>query len=795
MNNDSIVKLELNKILAICSSYAVLSFARDEIVSLTPTGELNEVRARLALTSECDRLLFKLGVGKPEFFPDVTGELVRASKGSVLSCRELMDVNCLLRSARSAYNAISGADDDCVNGMKELAAKLCFDENLENDIADKIISDEQVSDHASEALYSIRLKIKALNEKIRASLSEYASGKDKEYLQEGIVTIRNDRYVVPVKSEYKSKVKGFIHDRSQSGATFFIEPEYIFNLNNELIALTIDEKEEVERILKALSARVGAMREKLEADVKVLTKMDVYFAMAEYGYSIKATCPRVNKRGVIDIIKGRHPLIDKDKVVPVSVSLGRKYSYLLLSGANTGGKTVTLKMVGLFCLMAECGLFIPAAAGSEVCAFSKVFCDVGDSQSIEESLSTFSSHMTNVVSICKEADCDSLVLIDELGGGTNPDEGQAIARAVCEHLVNLNSHGIVTTHFTALKEFAYSLKGMENAAMQFDGATLKPLYSIKIGLVGASNALAISRRLGMPADILNKAEEYLSDEGRAYDNILKRAEESRKAFDEARAEAEKSEREWRERSEEAGKNLAALEKERKSLAVSARAETRRIVGERAARAEELLAEMEEIFEKEEISQTDLIRARTLKNKLEDEAYILDGESVSVTEVPVDPDKLKVGEKVFVESLQSVGTVLSYNKIKGEAEVLCGNVKMHVKVSLLKYAPQPPREKSVNKKANKSLKNVKVNRKFAPSAPELEINVIGMTVEEALYEVENFLDKAIIDNLEQVKIIHGMGTGKLRSAIAQRLKGHRGVKEFRLGAYGEGESGVTIVTLK
>ena len=791
MENDSIVKLELNKILALCASFAVLKSTQDAILSLKPTGEIKEARARLALTGECDRLLFRLGVGKIEFFPEVTDNLVRASKGATLSCAELLDVNCLLRSARSAYSSITAVDDDCVTGMKELASKLYFDERLEEDISSKIISAEQVSDYASDNLYSIRSRIKSLNEKIRASLSEYASGKDKEYLQEGIVTIRNDRYVIPVKAEYKSRVKGFVHDRSQTGATFFIEPEYILNLNNELIALSIDEKEEVERILKALSSRVGAMREKLEADAEVLKIMDSYFARAEYGYSIKATCPQVNKRGFIDIIKGRHPLIDKDKVVPVSLQLGKDYNYLLLSGANTGGKTVTLKMVGLFCLMAECGLFIPAASGSEVCAFSKVFCDIGDSQSIEESLSTFSSHITSVVSICEEADDDSLVLIDELGGGTNPDEGQAIAKAVCEHLVNLNSHGIVTTHFTSLKEFAYSLKGMENAAMQFDGATLKPLYEIKIGLAGASNALAISRRLGMPSDILQKAEEYLSDEGRAYDNILKRAEESRIAADEARARAERSEREWGEKSEEVKKNLDALEKERRALTTSARAETRRIVNERTARAEQILADMEDIFRKEEISQSDLIKARTLKNKLKDEAYLLDEESVPVTYSPVDPDKLKVGQQVFVESLQSDGTVLSYNKNKGEVEVVCGNLKLHVKVSLLKYAPQTPREKFIKKPTGK----VKVNKKFTASSPELEINVIGMTVEEALYEVENFLDKAITDNLEQVKIIHGMGTGKLRSAISQRLKSHRGVKEFRLGAYGEGESGVTIVTLR
>lgn len=791
MNSSSLQKLELDKILSACASFACLSSTKNSLVKLQPAGDLGEVRERLATTAECDKLLFRYGAGKVEYFPEVGDLLKRASKGSALSCGELLEVNALLRSARVCYRSINSVADDGIVKIRQTAARLYFDEALEKDIADKILNAEQVSDYASDALYSIRSKIRSLNEKIRSSLSEYVTGSTAAYLQDGIVTIRNDRYVIPVKAEHKSKVKGFVHDRSQSGATFFIEPEYVLNLNNELISLTIDEREEVERILKSLSARVGAMRERLETDAEVLSEIDGYFARAEYGYSIKGVCPQVNKRGYINIIKGRHPLVDKNEVVPVSLELGKDYSFLLLSGANTGGKTVTLKMTGLFCLMAECGLFIPAAAGSEVCAFKNVFCDVGDSQSIEDSLSTFSSHITVVSKICDGADGDSLVLIDELGGGTNPDEGQAIARAVTEHLLKRGAKGIITTHFTSLKEFAYTLGGIENAAMQFDSATLKPLYSIKIGLAGASNALAVSRRLGMNPEILAAAESYLSDEGRTYDNILKRAEESRVSAREAEARATALEAEWAQKCAEAKKLAATLENEKNRLGASARAESRRIINERTARAEELLAEIEEIFTKEEIAQADLIRARTLKNRLRDEAFEQEEGIVVERFLPATDKNIKVGGEVFVESLQTRGTVTSFNPAKGEAEVACGSIKVRVSLSSLKIVPGAPPQKI---KKQKPQERVKVVKKFSPSTPLFEINVIGLTVGEALIEVENFIDKALTDNLEQVKIIHGVGTGKLRAAIAQFLKKHRAVKEFRAGVYGEGEIGVTIVTL-
>lgn len=790
MNTENIKKLELDKILAAVSEFAVLQSGKRAVTNLIPSGELDEVRARLDFTSECDCLLYKFGVGKVEYFSqDVCALAERAGKGSTLSCGELTEVNALLRSARLSYRAVTGADGD-LPIAKSVAARLYFDEALENDIQEKILSDGKVSDYASDALFTIRTKIRNLNEKIRSTLSEYASGRDREYLQDSIVTIRNDRYVIPVKAEHRGRVKGFVHDRSQSGATFFIEPEYVLNLNNELVSLSLDEKQEVERILKALSARVGAMSEKLNQDAQALCELDCGYALAEYAYSVKALKPRVNKRGYVNIVKGRHPLIDKNSVVPVSVELGKDYSFLLLSGANTGGKTVTLKMVGLFCLMAECGLFLPAAPGTEVCAFSEVFCDVGDSQSIEDSLSTFSSHITNVIKICQGADGDSLTLIDELGGGTNPDEGQAIARAVVEHLLNAGAKGIVTTHFTALKEFAYSVNGIENASMQFDGATNKPLYSIKIGMAGASNALAVSRRLGMPSDVLAAAESYLSEEGKTYDNLLKRAEESRVEAQAALDRARALEEEWREKSEQAKKMYEGLERERRTQSANARAESRRLINERIARAEELLEQLEEIFSKEEVSQADLIRARTIKNQIKDEAYLQEEQTEPQQYPPVDAEKLSAGSEVYVESMQSAGTVLSVNRQKGEAEVQCGSIKLRVKISGLKRIPERRNRPARTAGSDR----VKVVKKFKPANPQFEINVIGMTVEEALEEVENFLDKALTDNLEQVKIIHGVGTGKLRAAIAQRLKRHRGVKEFRAGAYGEGEIGVTIVTL-
>ena len=440
--------------------------------------------------------------------------------------------------------------------------------------------------------------------------------------------------------------------------------------------------------------------------------------------------------------------------------------------------------------MAACGIFVPAAEGTAVCAFDDIFCDVGDSQSIEESLSTFSSHITTVIDMCRRATSGSLVLIDELGGGTNPDEGQALAKAVVEHLLKVGCKGIVTTHFTALKEFAYTVDGIENASMEFDASTLKPLYSIKIGLPGASNALAICRRLGMDEDILNSAVSYLSEGGRTFENIVRRAEESRVEAQKKLDETNALQVQLKDKLAEVNRRIDELNKQREKLTANARAESRRIINERTAAAEELLDEMEELFKKEELSQTDLIKARTLKNKLKNAAYGEEESERSITDYkPATADNLKAGDSIYFSKLQSVGQVLSVNPSKGEAEIQCGNIKTRCKISELQKTGSAP--------AATKTKEIRVKKSgaFSPSKPLLEINLLGVTVPEALYEVDNFIDRAVMDNLEEIKVIHGVGTGKLREAIARHLKGHKNVKSFRLGKYGEGETGVTIITLK
>lgn len=791
MDQRTIEKLELNKILKAAASFAVLPETKERLAGTFPETELKEARYFLDLTSEADLLLFRYGTGRIEAYEGVADSPERAAKGASLSCGELLAVAALLRSARVAYNGVRSVADENIVHMREIADRLYFDETLERDIGDKILSEEEISDFASSELYNIRTSIRRLNERIRNKLSEYLGGAGAKYLQEGIVTMRDNRYVLPVRAEYKSQVRGFVHDRSASGATFFIEPEEVLEMNNELRELAAAEKEEIERILAALSRRVGAMAAQLREDTERLSEMDAAYAKAEYSYKNKCVRPAINDRGVIAIEKGRHPLLDAKTAVPVSVSLGRDYRFLLVSGPNTGGKTVTLKMCGLFCLMACCGLFIPAAAGSEVAVFEKVFCDIGDAQSIEKNLSTFSSHIKNVISITEGADEKSLVLIDELGGGTDPDEGQAIAKAVLSYLLKKGCRGIVTTHYTSLKEFAYAQDGIENASMEFDMTTLQPLYKISLGIPGSSNAIAISRRLGLSEEILQGAVANLSEGAQKFENIIRTAEQSRIEADEAKKQAEAIRAEWEKKLAEVNAEREKLRREREKLYLSAKVESRRIVNERAEEAGELLEEIERIAQKSEVSEADLIRARTLKNKIADRAYGLEFEKDEPERrVPADINALKAGDRVFVGAMESEGEVISVNIRKKEAEVLVGSLRLNVKAGDL--------FRSVGKKkAEKSKNRVQVVRNISSNtgAVQTEINLLGMTVSEAIEEADAFIDRAVLSGMEEVKLVHGIGTGKLREGLREHLRKHKNVAEFRSGKYGEGEAGVTIVKLK
>jgi len=798
MNRKAIEKTELNKILSLVAEYAVLDGSRERLKSLSPETDLSAAKKSLELTEECVKLLFTYGVGKIEYFPPFADELERAAKGSALSCGELLSACSLLRAARIAHSGIAGVTDEELKAVRVLADRLYFDAALEEDIQTKILSDTEVSDYASDRLYTIRREIRSLNERIRSRLAEYLTGEEGKYLQDGIVTMRDNRYVLPVRAEYKRNIKGFIHDRSASGATFFIEPEQVLEMNNELRSLAIDEKEEVERILGELSRRVGFMGKELVSDIEVLEELDGFYARAEYAYKLSSVKPSVNASGIVSFDCGRHPLIDRKKVVPITLSLGRDYRFLLISGPNTGGKTVTLKMVGLFCLMAMCGLFIPAKR-AEVSVFREIYCDIGDSQSIEESLSTFSSHVTNIVEIVDNADKNSLVLIDELGGGTDPDEGQALAKAVVSYLLRAGGTGVVTTHYSALKEFAFATDGIENACMEFDSDTLRPLYVIKIGLPGSSNALAISRRLGLKEEILEEALGNLSEGAQTFENIVRSAEESRLRADEALKETNLLKSEWQEKVKLLEDEREKLQKEREKLFTSAKAEARRIINERTAEAEEILSEIEEIFARDSISEADLIKARTLKNRLGDKAYDNEREEFSRPQyIPAKIEKLKAGDKVFVKNINQEGVVQSVRPQKNEAEVLCGNIRVRSKISDLSVLISERNAQNDKKKpAGKRVSDrVQVSKNLTPKPlPSLELNVIGMTVQEALPEVEAFIDGAVCANLEKVRIVHGVGTGKLRAGIQDYLKKHRNVEEFRLGKYGEGETGVTIVKIK
>ncbi len=800
MNTKAMERTELNKILGLVSQYAVLNGGKERVLQTHPTNDLRTAKNLLDITEECVKLLFTHGVAKIEGFSPFADEIGRAKKGSALSCGELLKIGALLRSARIAHTSVRGITDEEIVLVRSFSERLYYDERLEEDIHTKILNDTEVSDFASDKLYTVRKEIRLLNERIRARLADYLTGSEGKYLQDGIVTMRDNRYVLPVRAEYKRNIKGFIHDRSASGATFFIEPEEVLEMNNELRSFAIDEKEEVERILGELSRRAGFMADELENDILLLEEMDGAYARAEYAYKLSCVKPQMNDKGEIGIDSGRHPLIDRKKVVPVSIALGKDYRFLLISGPNTGGKTVSLKMVGLFALMAACGLFVPAKRAT-LSVFDEIYCDIGDAQSIEESLSTFSSHITNIIDIVNHADEKSLVLIDELGGGTDPDEGQAIAKAIVSYLLRTGAAGVVTTHYTSLKEFAFSQKGIENACMEFDANTLQPLYVMKIGLPGSSNALGISRRLGLKESILQDALSNLSADAQKFERIVRSAEESRIQAEKTLKESNLLKAEWQEKLAQLQRDTEKLQREKEKLQVSAKAEARRIINDRAAEAEELLAEMEKLFARQTLTEADLIQARTLKNRLGDKVYDTEKEElVRPQYVAAKEGDLKVGACVYVRNINQRGVIQSVRPQKQEAEVLCGNIRMRSKFSDLAIVIDAEKAQTV-KAQKKSWErgdngSVEVKKSLAVKpAPSLELNVIGMTVHEALPDVEAFIDSAVIANLEEVRIVHGVGTGKLRAGIHDFLRGHRNVAEFRFGKYGEGETGVTIVKIK
>ena len=786
ITNKTLKAIEYDKIMALVSSCAVLERTKKDILAFLPITNLTDCVSLLDRTEEAFRLLYEFSLPKIYYFSEIDDELSRVDKGGVLNFSELLKVAENLKSARVIKTAFSSVNDGSFTYLSPVFLELFTSLDLEKDITSKIISEDEISDNASNKLYEIRKSIRDINAKIRSQLASYMRGNSNKFLQDSVVTIRQDRYVIPVKSEYRGQIKGFIHDQSSSGSTVFIEPEMVMELNNDLKKAYFDEKEEIFRILSELSLKVSYVSDALRNNFNNLVYLDGFFARAEFSFKNKCVKPILNDNGIIDVVDARHLLIAKEKVVPISFNLGKDYNFLLITGPNTGGKTVTLKLCGLLSLMAMSGLFLPVKEGSTVSVFDGIYCDIGDEQSIEENLSTFSSHVTNLINIVNSISGKSLVLLDEIGAGTDPEEGSALALSVLDYLVNNNAYGIVTTHYSKLKAYAMDKSKIINACMEFDAKSLKPLYRINIGIPGSSNALDIAKSLGLNKEIIEKAYSFISNDKISFENVLKTAEESRRKSEELINELEKIKAEKEKFLKEIEAEKEKIRLEREKINFNAKLETKRIVSDKLIEAEEIIEELKSILKKVGLESKEVFRASKLKNRLLNSKY----NEVSLDEpyelIKIDLSKIKKGDKVYAKSLGTYAIFSFVKSNKKEAEVFVGDIKTVVKVSDLYNREEVKKEKN----------NVKVKRTLVnPTIVNTEINVVGKNADEALIEVQNFIDNAVVNNYEEVKIIHGVGAGILLKVIREYLKTDKNVLEFRRGKYGEGENGVTIVKLK
>ncbi|MDP4152324.1 MAG: endonuclease MutS2 [Bacillota bacterium] len=791
LNEKSLNTLEYRKITEQLAAHAVCEDAKELARGLMPVTSLTEVMLRLTETEDAVKLAGKKGSPGFAEIRSVDTALKRADKGAALSLRELLDVAYILKTTRRLQEYM----DDNMNGLsiKELFSGLEADRFVEGKIDSAIISEEEVSDNASPALASIRRKISRSLENAREVLQRLIrSQQNHKYLQEPIITMRGDRYVVPVKSEYRSEIPGLVHDTSGSGSTLFVEPMPVVEANNELRMLRAEEQKEIERILFELSSDVSNITEKIRKDYTIIVRLDFIFSKAKYAYAIKATRPIMNDKGIIDLRRSRHPLIDPAKVVPTNISLGGDYTTLVITGPNTGGKTVTLKTIGLLTLMAEAGLFVPCADESRLSVFDNVFCDIGDEQSIEQSLSTFSSHMTNIVKIINEVDRDSLVLFDELGAGTDPVEGATLAISILERVKAFGAKTAATTHYAELKVYALKTPGVENASCEFDVETLKPTYKLLIGIPGKSNAFAISSKLGLDDDIISRARSLIGSESLRFEEVLSDLEAKRQAMEKQRDEAEHMKTEIARMKSEIEEQRKKFDLSREKEIEKARNEAKRVLASSKRFYENMVSELEDIRRQKEKEDFES-RLNSAKKSLKAGIKQLD-DTIDPVENKEDdyklPRALRVGDVVRFKKLNKEADVLTLPDDKGDITVRAGLIKTKVNISDVVLVEKE--RVTVNGAGMKSLRSTssKIDRDVT-----LELDLRGKMVDESEIEIDSFLDGAVMNGLSTVTIIHGKGTGALRAGVHSYLKGHPHVRSFRLGVYGEGESGVTIVELK
>ena len=780
--------LELDKILAQLANETTCTDAAELAMQIEPDTDPKHVARLLQETDDAFVLMAKFGA--PSFYgmTNVTNALRRAQAGGVLNLAELLAVATTLRAIRSVSDWRKKSES-IKTALDYRFETLQPNKFIEERIAMTVVSEEEVADTASVALASIRRKIRAASLRVREQLDKLIRSQTyQKYLQEAIVTQRSGRYVVPVKAEFRNEIKGLVHDSSGSGATVFIEPIGVVEANNEIRVLRADEQDEIDRILAELSREVGEFADGIVQSYRAAVELNLIFAKGQLAYKMKGIVPKLNDAGRVNIKSARHPLIDKNKVVPTDLVLGGDFDALIVTGPNTGGKTVSLKTAGLLTLMTMCGLMIPAADGSEVSVFRHVLADIGDEQSIEQSLSTFSAHMTNIIRILGLADDSSLILIDELGAGTDPVEGAALAISIIEAMRAKGARIMATTHYAELKAYALQTDGVENGCCEFDVSTLRPTYRLLIGVPGKSNAFAISKRLGMPEGIVERAKTLVSEESTAFEEVVSRLEDSRRQMENERRDAEQYRIDAERMIREAEAVRERAEKDAKNEVERARQEAATLVQKTRQQAQALLDELDALRREKQAELSAEQKAR-LKAGIRD----LEKASDPVHEKRMDeeyvlPRPLRVGDNVLIYDIDKAATVLELPKAGDMVLVQAGIVKTRVPMKNLRLTDKKAKEKKLGGHRN-------VTKVAETTSVRNEIDVRGMNVEEAILEVDAFIDHALLRNLNQLTIIHGKGTGVLRSGIQQHLKRHRAVKSFRLGVYGEGESGVTVVELK
>ena len=779
--------LEFTKIRERLASKALTPMGAECCMALTPSCNLAEIELWQSETEEATVILQYLGSSPLVSFEDVRSSVSLAEKGATLSPKALLTIASLLAAARAARSALD-TERDNTPLLKAKAQGLVSLRHIETDITNAIISEEEIADRASSELMNIRRHLRGATERIKEKLNQMVHNPNfQKYLSDTIITVRNDRYVIPVRADSRSMVPGLVHDQSATGATLFIEPMAAVEMGNELRQWEAKEKQEIERILAALSAEIAPYAADMRATVEILAELDFIFAKGLLSREIYGVTPKLNKNGYLNIIRGRHPLIDPEKVVPSNLWLGKDFTSLIITGPNTGGKTVTLKTVGLFTLMAQAGLQVPADLGTELAVFEQVFADIGDEQSIEQSLSTFSSHMTNIVSIMQEVTPQDLVLFDELGAGTDPTEGAALAQAILTRLRNIRVRTMATTHYSELKAFALSTPGVENASVEFSVETLRPTYRLSIGVPGKSNAFEISRKLGLMENLIEDAKKLLSGDSIRFEDVIANAEYHRQVAEREREIARQASEETIKLRDEAERLRKEIEEKRESALRKAKEDARRIMEQTRREAEGIIADLKRM-KKEQNSPDAGINA--VRKQIEKSMDNLSEGLVQKVDNSAAPKTVKPGDKVDILTIGSQGTVLSAPNAKGEVEVQAGIMKLKVNISQLRLIKEKP---AANQKPRQT--SVKMHTGAMERTVRMECDVRGMTLDEALAQVDIYLDNAVLAGMGEVSIIHGKGTGVLRQGITQHLRRHMHVASSRLGVYGEGESGVTIVTLK